>query len=70
MIKTIIMNTIGMSSSMHMAIGSKYCCGMIEIYPKGEFTPIKGHGNMARKMGIYYDRVDITGDNSLSNGII
>ena len=33
-----------MAGSMHMPIGTKYCCGMIEIYPSGEFTPIKGHG--------------------------
>eukprot|EP01038_Epipyxis_sp_PR26KG_P012586 gene12586-16877_t len=59
----------GISSSMHMAIGTKYCCGIIEIYPQGEFSPIRGHGNMARKMGISYDKFDITAQNSKSNGV-
>lgn len=54
--------------SMYMSIGSKDCCGMIEIYPKGEFTPIRGHGNMARKMGILYDRIDIDSKDSHSQG--
>lgn len=35
------MHGAGMASSMHMSIGTKYCCGMVEIYPAGEFTPIK-----------------------------
>ncbi len=48
----------GVASTMHMSIGTKYCCGVLEIYPKGEFTVARGHGNMARKMGIYYDRID------------
>lgn len=58
----------GMSSSMHMSVGSENCCGMIELYPLGEFSPIKGHGNMARKMGIYYDRIDVPADKSLGHG--
>ena len=33
-----------MAGSMHMPVGTRFCCGMIEMYPKGEFTPIKGHG--------------------------
>jgi len=54
----------GVASTMHMSIGTKYCCGVLEIYPHGEFTVARGHGNMARKMGIYYDRIDtVSGDN-------
>jgi hypothetical protein len=52
-----------------MSIGTRFCCGVTEIYPYGEFSPIKGHGNMARKMGIYYDRIDIDSVNSKSNGV-
>ena len=44
---------IGIASSMHMPIGTKYCCGVIEIYPKGEFSPIKGHGNLLIYVIIY-----------------
>jgi hypothetical protein len=58
----------GIASSMHLPIGSKYCCGVIEIYPQGEFFPIKGHGNMARKMGVHYDRLDLTTGHSRSDG--
>lgn len=48
----------GIASTMHMSIGTKYCCGVLEIYPNGEFTVARGHGNMARKMGIHYNRID------------
>jgi hypothetical protein len=59
---------VGIASSMHMAIGSKLCCGVVEIYPSGEFSPIRGHGNMARKMGLLYDRMDIDADRSQHDG--
>lgn len=62
------MHGAGIASSMHMSIGTKYCCGVLEIYPQGEFFPILGHGNMARKMGIHYDRYDLSSDNSKGNG--
>ena len=39
-----------------------------QVYPHGEFTPILGHGNMARKMGLRYDRLDIPASDSLSHG--
>lgn len=45
--------------NMHLPIGTKYCCGVFEIYPAGEFVPIRGHGNMAREMGHHYDRIDL-----------
>lgn len=32
----------GMSFSTHMPIGTKNCCGVIEIFPRGEFQAIKG----------------------------
>jgi hypothetical protein len=56
-------------SSMHLPIGIKNCCGVLEIYPNGEFTPIRGHGNMIREMGIHYDRLDLTAGESSSNGV-
>jgi hypothetical protein len=27
---------------MHMPVGTKHCCGVIEIFPNGEFNHIKG----------------------------
>ncbi len=62
------MHGAGMSSSMHMSIGEEKCCGVLEMFPQGEFTPIKGHGNMVRKMGLYYDRLDIDGRDSQGDG--
>lgn len=62
------MHGAGMASSMHMSIGEDNCCGVLEMFPSGEFSPIKGHGNMARKMGLFYDRMDISADKSQGNG--
>ncbi len=62
------MHGAGIASSMHMSIGTKYCCGVLEIYPQGDFFPILGHGNMARKMGIHYDRYDLSAENSQGHG--
>ena len=41
-----------------MPLGQLYCCALLEIFPKSDWTPARGHGNMARKMGFYYDRLD------------
>lgn len=49
----------GITHSMHMPLGTNFCCGVIEIFPEGEFTAIRGHGNMARRMGHVYDRIDL-----------
>lgn len=51
------MHGAGIPHSMHMAVGTKYCCGVIEIFPEGEFKTIRGYGNMARRMGHYYERL-------------
>lgn len=53
----------GIAVSMHMPVGTKYCCGVIEIFPgegKEKFKNMKGHGNMARRMGHQYERLDIS----------
>lgn len=54
----------------HLPIGTRYCCGVLEIYPEGEFTPIRGHGNMAREFGHHYDRLDLSRAESQPNGAI
>ena len=53
---------------MHMAIGTKHCCGVIEIFPSGQFSGIHGYGNMARRMGHAYERLHLDGTHSASNG--
>lgn len=62
------MHGAGIPSSMHMAIGTKYCCGVIEIFPDGEFKPIRGYGNMARRMGHTYRRMELSRANSAVTG--
>eukprot|EP01038_Epipyxis_sp_PR26KG_P008144 gene8144-11023_t len=64
------MHGAGIVSAMHMSIGAKYCCGVIEMFPVGEFFPVRGHANMARKMGIHYSRIEISQSNSRSNGAV
>jgi len=62
------MHGAGIASSMHMAVGTKYCCGVIEIFPRGDYSPIFGYGNMARRMGHYYERLDLASGDSGSSG--
>lgn len=51
-----------------MSIGSQYCCGVVEFFPQGEFFHIRGFGNMARRMGIHYQRIEIDEKHSKSSG--
>jgi hypothetical protein len=37
------MHGAGITHTMHMAIGTPNCCGVIEIFPPGEFVNIKVH---------------------------
>ena len=53
------MHGAGITHLTHMAAGSKYCCGVVEIFPIGEFSAIKGHGNMARRMGHKYESIHL-----------
>jgi hypothetical protein len=59
----------GIASAMHMRIGEKNCCGVLEIFPRGEFFPIRGYGNMARRMGLRYRRVELSSGESLTGGV-
>lgn len=55
----------------HLPIGSSaYCCAALEIFPHGIYTPIRGFGNLARHLGIYYDRIDITPKHSNTDGAL
>ncbi len=61
----------GIPNAMHMSIGSNRhgpCCGVIEIFPQGEFMPIRGYGNMARRLGLHYQRMELTSSQSMSTG--
>jgi hypothetical protein len=84
------MHGTGIPISMHMPVGSKYCCGVIEIFPgvkdndlnaaqlrypdavpvraESSFKSLRGHGNMARRMGHKYARIDLVGGSKTSKG--
>lgn len=62
------MHGAGISQSQYMSIGAERCCGVLEIFPRGEFTPVRGFANMIRKMGLRYSRIDISREDSLTNG--
>jgi translation initiation factor 1 (eIF-1/SUI1) len=59
----------GVPTSMHMSLGRPNCCGVVEIFPRGEFSPIRGYGNMARRLGLHYQRLDVGGEDSYSHGV-
>mmetsp|Transcript_23764 Transcript_23764/g.32531 ORF Transcript_23764/g.32531 Transcript_23764/m.32531 type:complete len:375 (+) Transcript_23764:2-1126(+) len=58
------MHGAGIANSMHMAVGTLHCCGVIEIFPQGEFSQIRGYGNMARRMGHHYEMMQLGGGGS------
>lgn len=62
------MHGAGISQSQYMSIGTARCCGVLEIFPKGEFSPVRGFANMIRKMGLSYSRIDISAADSLPEG--
>jgi hypothetical protein len=59
----------GIASMMHMPIGREHCCGLLEVFPLGEFTPARGYGNMARRLGLHYSRIDVSPDGSRKDGV-
>ena len=56
-----------MASTVHMPIGTKNCCGVIEIFPDGDFKYIRGYGNLARRIGHHYSRLELSSNNTNSN---
>jgi hypothetical protein len=66
----IAMHGAGIVQSMLMSLGSLNCCGIIEMIPEGEFSPVRGFANMIRKMGFHYHRIAIDARNSKSEGAI
>lgn len=59
----------GIPNSMHMALGTRHCCGVLEIFPVGEFQSIRGYGNMARRMGYVYERFQLSAMSSTPSGV-
>lgn len=52
------MHSVSLSTIIHMPIGKKFCCGVIELFPSLEFPNAKGYGHLARKLGLHYSRLD------------
>lgn len=62
---------IGMHSSslalsvLHQSLGSRWCCGLLEIFPPlrteggGSSGSRQGYGSLARAMGVNYERFDL-----------
>jgi len=58
----------GISHSQYMAVGTPLCCGVLEMFPRGEFFKVRGFGNMIRKMGLHYTRMDLSQPDSMPDG--
>jgi hypothetical protein len=67
---TVVIGThgAGIVHSMHLPLGAHFPSGVLEIFPKGEFSPVRGHGNMVRRMGFQYSRLDLSAPNSGHDG--
>ena len=49
--------------SMHMSLGTKYCCGVIELFPNkssemASSLGLSGYRNTAQSMGIKYQKIE------------
>ena len=72
------MHGAGIAHSLHMPIGTKYCCGVIEIFPDGDTAvevdsgskqyAYKGYENLARRLGHIYSRLDVSANRTTSKG--
>jgi len=55
----ISMHGAGTTHIFHAAVGSRNCCGLVELFPDKtiEFYTAHGYGNLARNHGFYHDRI-------------
>lgn len=53
------MHGAGTTHIFHSAVGSRNCCGLVELFPDTsiEFHTAHGYGNLARNHGFYHDRL-------------
>ena len=79
---SIIIGMVGspIANSIYMSLGGNIvysqdipsklvCCGVIEIFPPLPATstiPVKGYGQMARKLGFQYERLELVSSNNTS----
>ena len=55
----ISMHGAGTTHIFHAAVGSRNCCGLVELFPDKtiEFYTAHGYGNLARMHGFHHDRI-------------
>lgn len=62
------------TSSIHMPIGTRYCCGVVEIFPdSGIANALKagvGYSQLARRLGHVYQRMDVSGSSNSGNSTV
>ena len=53
------MHGAGTTHIFHSAVGSRNCCGLVELFPDKtiEFYTAHGYGNLARNHGFHHDRI-------------
>lgn len=50
----------GMSTSVHMPVGTKYCCGVVEIFAADQLHKDRTtYGLLAKRMGHYYEQLHL-----------
>ena len=64
------MHGAGITQSLHMPLGKRYCCGVVELFPRGEHFAIRYHGNMVRKLGARYARFELDHKDSTPKGAV
>lgn len=78
------MNGGGMGTSIHMPVGTKYCCGMIEIFGRSSLDSstdtistagfasklVRGYGSMSKRLGINYAKLEIAESTSETGTVV
>lgn len=62
------MHGAGIANSVYMPIGTRCCCGVIEIFPEAGFKISKGYENMVRRVGHRYERLDVASTQTITKG--
>ena len=46
-------------ATSQLPLGTATCCGVVELFPPGQYKGIRGHGNFARSLGFEFSQRDI-----------
>ena len=53
------MHGAGLGQTMYLPLGTKYCCGVVELFPGGQFKNSRGYEVMSTRLGYTYKRFDL-----------